>query len=66
VVPGGGIEQARDRAPSERFNRRAGKPRLPTFAERLIEACGAPARIKHVPLRILRVVSRLARPFSPV
>jgi uncharacterized protein YbjT (DUF2867 family) len=37
-----------------------------TFAERLIEASGKPARIKHIPLPVLRVMSVLARPFSPM
>jgi uncharacterized protein YbjT (DUF2867 family) len=37
-----------------------------TFAERLIEASGKPARIKHIPLPVLRIMSVLARPFSPM
>ncbi len=37
-----------------------------TLAERLIEARGKPALIRHVPLPALRVMSLLARPFSPV
>jgi uncharacterized protein YbjT (DUF2867 family) len=37
-----------------------------TMAERLIEARGKPARIKHIPLSVLRMMSVLARPFSPV
>lgn len=36
-----------------------------TIAERLIEASGKPGRIKHIPLPVLRVMSVLARPFSP-
>jgi len=37
-----------------------------TVAERLIEASGKPGRIKHIPLPVLRVMSVLARPFSPM
>jgi len=37
-----------------------------TVAERLIESSGRPGRIKHVPLPVLRAMSILARPFSPV
>jgi len=36
-----------------------------TLAERLVEASGKPARIKHIPLLMLRVMAVLARPFSP-
>ena len=35
------------------------------LAERIVEASGKPARIKHVPLFALRAMSLLARPFSP-
>lgn len=35
------------------------------LAERIVEASGKPARIKHVPLFALRAMSVLARPFSP-
>jgi uncharacterized protein YbjT (DUF2867 family) len=38
---------------------------LATVAERIIEARGRPARVKHVPLLALRAMSLLARPFSP-
>ncbi len=37
-----------------------------TLAERLLEARGKPLRIKHIPLLALRLMSVLARPFSPV
>lgn len=33
--------------------------------ERIVEASGKPARIKHIPLFALRAMSALARPFSP-
>ncbi len=36
------------------------------FAERLIETSGRPAKISHVPLAMLRVMSVLARPISPI
>ena len=36
------------------------------LAERLITASGHPGRIRHVPLAMLRVMSVLARPASPV
>jgi uncharacterized protein YbjT (DUF2867 family) len=36
------------------------------IADRLIAGSGRPANIKHVPLPMLRVMSILARPFSPV
>ncbi len=36
-----------------------------TFAAKLIEASGKPARIKHIPLPVLRVMAVLARPFAP-
>ena len=36
------------------------------LAERLITASGQPGRIRHVPLAMLRVMSVLARPVSPV
>jgi uncharacterized protein YbjT (DUF2867 family) len=36
-----------------------------SFAQRLIEASGKVATIKHVPLPVLRAMSMLARPFSP-
>ena len=36
-----------------------------TLAKRMIEASGRPARIKHIPLTVLRIMSVLARPFSP-
>jgi uncharacterized protein YbjT (DUF2867 family) len=36
-----------------------------TFADRLIAASGKPARIKRIPLPVLRAMSVLARPFSP-
>jgi uncharacterized protein YbjT (DUF2867 family) len=35
------------------------------LAERLIEAQKRPARIRHIPLSALRILSGLARPFSP-
>jgi uncharacterized protein YbjT (DUF2867 family) len=38
---------------------------LTTFAERLVEAHGSPARIERIPLTALRVMSVLARPFAP-
>ncbi len=37
-----------------------------TLAERIIEAQGKSARIKHIPLPVLRMMSVLARPFAPV
>ena len=36
------------------------------MAERLIAATGAPGRVKHIPLPVLRAMSVLARPVSPV
>ena len=36
-----------------------------TLAQCLIEASGKPGRIKHVPLKVLRAMSVLARPFFP-
>jgi uncharacterized protein YbjT (DUF2867 family) len=36
-----------------------------TLAERLIAARGSDARIKHIPLPALRIMSVLARPFAP-
>ena len=36
------------------------------LAERLITASGRPGRIRHVPLAMLRALSLLARPVSPV
>ena len=36
------------------------------LAEQLIRASGKPGRIKHIPLPVLRVMSVLARPFSPI
>jgi len=36
------------------------------IAERLLAASGGPGKIKHIPLPMLRVMSVLARPFSPV
>jgi NADH dehydrogenase len=36
------------------------------LAERLIAASGQPGRIRHVPLPMLRVMSLLARPVSPM
>lgn len=38
---------------------------LATVAERLIEARGRPAQVKHIPLAALRVLSFLARPIWP-
>jgi uncharacterized protein YbjT (DUF2867 family) len=35
------------------------------MAERLIAATGAPGRIRHIPLQVLRAMSVLARPVSP-
>jgi NADH dehydrogenase len=35
------------------------------FAERLIAATGGAGRIRHIPLPMLRAMSRLARPLSP-
>jgi uncharacterized protein YbjT (DUF2867 family) len=37
-----------------------------TIAQRLIAASGRPGRIRHVPLPLLRALSVLARPVSPV
>ena len=37
-----------------------------SLAEQIIQAQGKPARIKHIPLPVLRVMSVLARPFAPV
>jgi uncharacterized protein YbjT (DUF2867 family) len=39
---------------------------LARLAERLIAASGKPGRIRHVPLPLLRAMSLLARPVSPV
>ena len=36
------------------------------LADQLIRASGKPGRIKHIPLPVLRVMSVLARPFSPI
>ena len=36
------------------------------IAERLLAASGKPGKIKHIPLPMLKVMSVLARPFSPV
>jgi uncharacterized protein YbjT (DUF2867 family) len=36
-----------------------------TFADQLIAASGKPARIKRIPLPVLRAMSVVARPFSP-
>jgi hypothetical protein len=38
---------------------------LAVVAQRVIEACGRPSAIKHVPLLALRTMSVVARPFSP-
>jgi uncharacterized protein YbjT (DUF2867 family) len=59
---------ARERSPSNEVVEIGGPENLDfvTVAERLIRATGKQGRIKHVPLSVLRALSVLARPFSPV
>jgi len=58
----------RDRSLRGQILEVAGPENLPftEIAQRLIAAGGTPARTRHVPLPILRVLSVLARPLSPM